>query len=264
MREGPSTPCVPAWHAHPAFAPFRRWLVRCEPDAPPSLATLNDWAGECGLALPDRRPLRFVSRPAAGAIDYERTVMREAIVATREHDWHDALNALCWLAFPRTKAALNAVHACSPEAPTPNARTRERDFATLIDESGLLFACDDAALVQLLRAHAWRELFVERAADVAAHVRAACIGHGLLDKLRRPYRAITAKSLVIDVAAVALWDAGAIDAFDASACRTLCSIRHEPESLAPLPVAALPGWDCESLGARLVDDASVFRSKLPR
>jgi hypothetical protein len=29
--------------------------------------------------------------------------------------------------------------------------------------------------------------------------------------------------------------------------------------LPPLPVAALPGWDSEALGARLFDDPSVFR-----
>jgi len=34
-----------------------------------------------------------------------------------------------------------------------------------------------------------------------------------------------------------------------------------PADLLPLPVAALPGWDVEGLGARLFDDASVFRPR---
>ena len=49
------------------------------------------------------------------------------------------------------------------------------------------------------------------------------------------------------------------EAVDAAAATAIASTDLVPEVLAALPVAALPGWDGEGLGARLFDDARVFR-----
>jgi len=238
--------------AHPAFAPYARWK---HADDAPSLATLNAWARAASLALPDGRALQFADVRTAGALDYEATVARDAVVPTRVGNVHDACNALAWLAFPRTKAALNAVHVRAGAAPTANRRDPARDAATLLDESGLLLACDDDALVALLRAHRWRDLFVGRADNVARCVRPFAIGHGLLEKLRRPFRGLTAHVLVLPLAAVN----ATVAAVDAAAAAAIASDELMPARLAVLPVAALPGWDGEELGAALFDDASVFR-----
>jgi hypothetical protein len=185
-------------------------------------------------------------------------------VPIREGEWHDAFNALVWLALPRAKAALNSVHVRDARACARNARSRSRDAATLLDESGLLLACDDARLPRLLRAHAWRELFVDEADAVEEHCRAIVVGHGLLDKLRRPFRAITAKVLVVAFAPGTLPAPGDVDAIDARAAPLIAGDAFMPDALAPLPVAALPGWDSERLGERLFDDVSVFRPKVLR
>lgn len=238
--------------AHPALAPYARWPLGA---TTPSLATLNAWADAASLALPDGRALRFADVHAANALDYEATVARDAVIPTRADDWHDACNALAWLAFPRAKATLNAVHVRAGAAATANRRDRARDAATLLDESGLLLACADEALVTLLRAHRWRELFVARASDVARVMRPFALGHGLLAKLARPYRAITAQVLVLPVAAAE----ATVAAIDAAAAAAIADPALAPERLAVLPVAALPGWDREALGAALFDDLSVFR-----
>jgi hypothetical protein len=238
--------------AHPAFAPYGAWLAD---DEPPSLAALNAWAQAAALALPDGRALRFAEAAAPSALAYERSVAHAAVVPTRPGDRHDAFNALAWLAFPRTKAALNAVHVRAGAAATANGRGRDRDAATLLDESGLLLACADATLAEMLRAHRWRDLFVVRAAEVAATLVPFALGHGLLAKLARPYRALTAHALVLPLdAAVATRQA-----VDAAAATAIAEPGFVPSRLTALPVAALPGWDGEGLGARLFDDASVFR-----
>lgn len=237
---------------HPAFAPYAAW---CDGAPPPSLATLNAWATAAALALPDGRALRFADVPARTALAYETSVARDAVVPTRPGSRHDALNALAWLAFPRAKAALNAVHVRAGAAATPNRRDRARDAATLVDESGLLLACADASLVEVLRGHRWRELFVTRAADVARSLRPYALGHGLLAKLQAPFRAVTAQVLVLPVAAVDT----PTHAIDAAAAAAIDGAEFLPEALAVLPVAALPGWDVEALGERLFDDAGVFR-----
>jgi hypothetical protein len=246
---------------HPGLAPYAAWLSQgpC-----PDLATLNSFARESGLALPGGRRLVFVaSHSRMRALDYERRISERGEIATRNGNLHDAFNALAWLRFPRTKAALNAVHLRAADAATGNARGRARDAATLLDESGLLLCCGDAGMVALLRARAWRELFWGRRDDVARGMLPLVLGHGLAEKLLTPYREIAANVLVISPAPPGtesrMWQAA-----DAEAAAAISTPEFCPGMLTPLPVAALPGWDTEGSGQRLFDDASVFRPPVLR
>ncbi len=234
---------------HPAFAPYQRWLGR---DPAPSRATLDAWAREAGLDL------RFVDPgvPPPGALAYERRIAEHGEIAMRENSLHDRCNALAWLAFTRTKAQLNAIHVRDAQAATPNARSRRRDAATLLDESGMIVACADATLLDGWRRHAWRETFWLRRADVARLLGAYALGHGMLARANVAHRALTAKALVLPLPA-----ATPLAELDAAAAERIAA-GLVPEDLLPLPVAALPGWDREGLGEALFDDASVFRARL--
>ncbi len=255
---------------HPAFAPFARWHSPRSACPLPGLAVLNRWARAAALELPDGRPLAFVAAPAAplSALEYERRIAATGEIVTRADDLHDLCNALAWLGFPRTKAALNAIHVAAPETASGNRRDRTRDAATLLDESGMLAACADASLVGLWRAHRWREAFGDRRDDVRSTLAVVAIGHGLLAKLVAPFRAITAKVLVLPLVAQTLpEEAGARAAvLDAAAAASLAArgAAFSPADLLPLPVAALPGWDAEMRGDRLFDDAAVFRPRVLR
>jgi hypothetical protein len=199
------------------------------------------------------------------ALDYERRISERGEIATRDGNLHDGFNALAWLRFPRTKAALNAVHLRAAEVATGNPRGRARDAATLLDESGLLLCCGDAGMVALLRARAWRELFWERRSDVGRRMLPLVLGHGLAEKLLAPYRAITAHALVMRSASVPGGTEGMVwEAADADAALTIAAPEFGPGLLTPLPVAALPGWDTEDSGQRLFDDVSVFRPPVLR
>lgn len=242
---------------HPAFAPYRRWLVA---GTLPQLAQLNAWALDARLALPDGKPLRFADGAPRSALAYESAVAHDGIVHVRRGQWHDVLNALVWLAFPRTKAALNARHVQDRTSATPNKRSRGRDAATLLDESGLVLVCGDPDLARLLRERAWRALFDARHDAVIRATRPHAIGHGMLVKLLTPFRAITARTLILPIDP-AMLPAGAAGyaRVDEAAARAIGDTALRPSTLPPLPVAALPGWDSERLGARLFDDPSVFR-----
>lgn len=260
---------LPRAGAHPAFAPFARWLARAPADVVPAHAMLNAWARESALALPDGRPLAFTPPPRRlSALDYERRIARDAEIVTRAGNLHDACNALAWLVFPRTKAALNALHVAAAGAAAANeggARGSARDAATLLDESGMLVASKDPAFMDAWRAHAWRDAFGDGRGHGAACVCAAAIGHGLIAKCVAPFRALTARALVVGVDAAALpADPGDFAAaLDRAAAARLSALGLglSPAHLLPLPIAALPGWDTEGLGARLFDDASVFRPR---
>ncbi|MEO8751423.1 MAG: DUF3025 domain-containing protein [Casimicrobiaceae bacterium] len=242
---------MPAPLAHPAFAPYRRWLST---GTLPDLAQLNAWAVASRLSLPDGRQLRFADAAPGGALAYEVAVAHDGVVQIRPGDWHDAFNALVWLAFPLTKAALNARHVHEGASATPNARSRGRDAATLLDESGLLLACRDPGLLRLLRERAWRELFDAHHDAVARAMRPFAIGHGMLVKMRAPFRAITARTLILPLDPEA-----SSTRVDEAAALAIGAGELRPEMLSPLPVAALPGWDREGLGPRLFDDEAVFR-----
>jgi hypothetical protein len=244
-----------AFTMHPAFVPYARWL-----ETPgglgdvPEIAALNQVATTSRLSLPNGKALQFETAPArrTGALAYERRIADEGVIEFRAGHWHDFANALVWLAFPLIKAALNAVHLREGRDATANARSRARDAATLLDEAGLIFACVDTELIALLRAWQWHELFWLRRDAVAQRVNAMVVGHGLLERLRAPYRALTAQALIVDVATSDV---------DAVVAATIRAPDFGPHRLTPLPVAALPGWDTEQIGEGLFDDREVFRVK---
>jgi hypothetical protein len=261
---------APGAGAHPAFAPYARWWVPRRGAVPPAPGELDGWARAANLTLPDGQPVSFRPAPSAAtpALDYERRIATTGEVATRPGNLHDACNALAWLAFPRTKAALNAIHAAATVAATGNGRDRRRDAATLLDESGMIVACADAELRELWRTRQWRAAFWERRVAVAERMRAVVIGHGLLAKLVAPFRAITAKVLVLNLDGAALpadpAPLGAILDNAAAAAIDAGKLTFAPEELLALPVAALPGWDLEARGAGLFDDTAVFRPRMLR
>ena len=212
-------------------------------------------------------PLRFLAAPARreSALDYERRVAERGEIAIRAGSLHDLCNALAWLAFPRTKAALNAVHVSAQAGSAAGTRSRARDAATLLDESGMLVACADAALLRHWDAREWRAAFGNLVAMPAAPLRAVAIGHGLLAKCVRPYPALTAHALVLPVAAAQLPAApeALAAAIDAAAARWIADsgAAWSPASLRPLPLAALPDWGRDASGSARFDDASIFRPR---
>jgi len=223
-------------------------------DQIPSVASLNRVARAVALSLPDGTPLSFDAAPLrrASALSYENRIAAEGVIAFREGNRHDFANALAWFAFPLTKAALNAVHVRDGRDATANGRSRARDAATLLDEAGMIFVCGDAELTTLLRRWQWHALFWLRRDRVAERVTPLVIGHGLLDKLRAPFRALTAQALVVEAA---------LEHADQVAAAKVRASDFAPSRLTPLPVAALPGWDTEAIGERLFADLQVFRVK---
>jgi hypothetical protein len=160
---------------------------------------------------------------------------------------------LVWLAFPRTKARLNALQARAIAASGIGGRRGFlRDAATLLDENGVLLVTCHADLVDALRRHDWRALFVQRRDAWRSDIRAVVFGHALMEKLVRPYKAVCGHALPIGLDADA--SQAAIDGAVAAALGTDLA----PQRLLPLPVLGIPGWaanDDESFYA----DPHVFR-----
>jgi hypothetical protein len=257
----------PALLASPWFSAVHDSLARLPEGRFPALDDLNTLARERGVRTGGGAPLTFVPVAASGkGLDspYEVRVFRTGEVPTRTDGWHDLFNALAWLAFPRTKATLNRIHHDelvrrwgAPE------RGMARDVLTLFDEGGVLVACAAPELARCLEEFQWKELFWTRRAEAAEAMRFFVFGHAILEKSLAPYKGVTAKALVIDVAdeALALPLAALVDLLDARAADHFArpSALESTRALQPLPVLGIPGWTPENRDPSYYDDENVFR-----
>jgi hypothetical protein len=193
--------------------------------------------------------VRFVP-PGAKDAYYEIKVYETGRVETRPDSLHDYFNALAWLAFPRTKARINAMHAA--QIPREGGRRgRLRDLLTIFDEGGAIVQCDDPGLVSLLTAFRWKDLFWQNRERVKAAMRIVVLGHAVLEKALEPWPGIACKAIVVP--------AGADP--DAAALAWLGSLAPgaSPRLMPPLPIFGFPGWDPGSGNAEFYDDARYFR-----
>ena len=215
-----------------------------------SLDQVNRWSEERGLRTESGCAVRFVP-PADVRVPYEVAIFETGRVATRTDSAHDWFNALAWLAFPRTKSRLNAMHVAAMPA-EKGRRGRLRDMLTLFDEGGALVACGDPALVRLLREHRWKEVFWERRQAVLASLRILVLGHAVLEKAAAsPWAGLTCKALFIA-------SEGDPDAH-AAAWLAQCGTGATPRDLSSVPVFGYPGWLPGSDQAAFYDDEQYFR-----
>jgi hypothetical protein len=184
--------------------------------------------------------------------NYELRTHRTGVVATRTENLHDWFNALVWLAFPRTKARLNAMHAAA--IPREDGRRgRLRDMLTIFDEGGALVVSDDALLLELARGMRWRELFWTHRERLRRAMRFVVLGHAVLEQALAPWPGITCKAIFVS-------PARDLDT-QAAAWLAACPAEVTPKHLAPLPVFGYPGWLPATANAEFYDDTRYFRPR---
>jgi DUF3025 family protein len=253
--------------AAPIFAALRPSLTRLAPDRFPRHDELNALAGSW-LVSGGGAPIRFVPPASARepSAQYETRIFETGEVQTRADNWHDLFNALVWLAFPKTKAILNRHHHEQIVARRgERLRGTARDVLTLFDEGGVVVGAADARLSALLRDSRWKDLFWTNRAEVLRSMRFHVFGHAIYEKALEPYKGVTAKALIVDVAPgmslepterqLTELDAGAARYF--SGAGALASTR----SLSPLPILGVPGWDPANEREEYYDDTSQFRPR---
>ena len=242
--------------SHPVFAPYQQQIAALAlDDAFPQLAALNALAAKQELVNAEGLPLRFVTpgKPLA-ARDYEQQILRTGSVPTRTDNWHDVMNALVWLRFPRFKAALNALHVAAIADETGALRGRRRDALTMLDESGVWVTSEHASLTAILLDRDWQRLFWHQRDAVMTQMQFVVVGHALLEKMLRPYPSMTGKCLMVDTALP-----GTVEVAASAALLAISA----PDQLAPLPILGIPGWDPRNAQAAYYANTAVFRSRPP-
>jgi hypothetical protein len=209
-------------------------------------------------------PLRFVEqqlRQPSFEDKFEPRIFRRGEAQFRSCNWHDLLNALVWLTFPRAKAALNRRQYNELErqraSGAPN-RGPAQDALTLFDEGGVIVAAADPALGALLSGFAWKELFWRRRAEVGRSMRFCLFGHALYEKALAPFVGVTGRGVIFEITAGFL--AMPLQQQLAELDARLAGYIDDParfsgtRELAPVPVLGVPGWCVDNDRAEYYDD----------
>jgi hypothetical protein len=214
-----------------------------------SLEQLNGLARQRQVQTESGKPVRFVP-PGAKDAYYELKVYRSGEVETRPDSLHDYFNALVWIAFPRAKARINAMHAAAMAREKGN-RGPLRDLLTVFDEGGAIVECDDAGLLSLLQYAPWKELFWAHRERVRKAMRITIFGHAAMEKALEPWPGIACKALVVRPGAE----------LDDAVCRWLDALPAgaSPRDLPPLPVFGYPGWADQD--EAFYEDVRYFRPR---
>ena len=248
----------------------------------PNIGALNQLARQRAQPIVNAsgHAIRFAAQNVNSAtLDYETQIFASGIVPTRPNNIHDLFNALVWLTFPHTKAAINGRHvAARGEHAGGRNRGPVQDALTLFDESGVVVASDRPDLLEMITAFQWKKLFWKHRAAVKQHMRFFLFGHGLMEQMLAPYVGLTGKALLlnidtawlgandptllqhIDVSSRALtgWPTGWPRA-RAKAIASAASL-SQGSDLVPLPLLGIPGWSPENEIESYYDDAQYFRA----
>jgi hypothetical protein len=214
-------------------------------------------------------PLRLV--PAGGRRRsfeerYEARIHLRGEMIFRERNWHDLLNVLAWLTFPRAKAALNARHYAALRAQHA-ARAANRgpaqDALTLFDEGGVIVAACDEELLGLLRGWRWKELFWSNRTRLRERMRFYLFGHALYEKALRPFLGVTGRGILLKTEpAVLVQPPGEqLATIDSRLAAYISETGNltAPRELAVLPVLGVPGWHPDNEREDFYDNEDHFR-----
>jgi len=216
-----------------------------------------------GLAL---RVVPQARRRATFEDGYEPRIFLRGELQLRERNWHDLLNVLTWLAFPRAKAAMNERHFHALEAQRGTGmrnRGPVQDALTLFDEGGVIVASSDDRLLALTRGFEWKELFWVRRDDVRARMRFFVLGHAIHEKALEPFPGITARGILVDMPEDLLHapSPGLLADLDARTAARIGdpSVFSGTRDLAPVPILGVPGWCAANEREHYYDDVGYFR-----
>ena len=254
------------------YAPLWPAIARLPVDRWPGHADLTALAGEVRNAR--GLPVRFVAPRGPAQRErphYEAHIAATGEVETRSESWHDLFNALAWITFPRTKAAINAQHAAILEAggeKEARHRSPARDALTLFDEGGVIVASTSPGMHRLIVDFRWKELFWERRAELYATTRFFTFGHACYEQALAPYVGMVAKTLLVDVPGdfLAAGPEHQAELADALVARHFSDRANfpSPKALPPMPVLGVPGWHDANAQETFYHDAQHFRSKGPK
>lgn len=217
-------PLLPAWdvvvsaigHVPSAFPSLAQWndVFRAQGERAPrsGCGVPLTLVSQAGVRLRRRRRAQAAAGagPAGDALEdnYQARLFLKGELSTRAENWHDFFNALCCLAYPRTKAVLNARHFWAlderqetlPWAPSlGEKRSPEQDFLTHFDEGGVVVVTSDEALLEALKERHWHDVFWNNRAHMGTRMEFFTFGHALFETFLAGQRSQHALGVAVKV-----------------------------------------------------------------
>jgi hypothetical protein len=255
----------------PLFAPLHPILADLKAGTFPTLADCNALLEACDspIIVENGARLRFVPQEY-GKLPFDRQYEPRCYlygeVPSRSDNWHDLFNALIWLVFPKSKAAINARHyraLTAADDEKGSQRGAVRDVNTLLDESGVIVVYADAEFAGLLRGFHWKELFWNRREQVKAGMGFYIFGHGLYEKALNPYIGMTGQGLLLAVEPeFFIWPmAQQLPHLDSLLANHLSIPENcrTTRDLTPVPLLGIPGWSADNINSEYYDNTAYFR-----
>lgn len=233
----------------------------------PSVEQLDAARRACTLADGIERPAFVTQTPAllGDGLHYEQRIS-SGCIATRDGNWHDLLNGLVWLRYPRVKHALNRQQLASIAEVGTRTRTRAQCALTHFDEGGAIVLCSDAEMIEIWDAHDWHGLFVDARERWCSRVAVLVFGHAALEHALTPNQLLVAKALVLQVEPGIDFGAGEGDpTLRARVDRRMAAlidsneVLQDPQELRPLPLSGIPGWHSAAQDDAFYRSAPCFR-----
>lgn len=253
----------------PWFQPFAPLVHALNFDRWPDWDDLNSLLETAGGEITNAcgQPIRFVPqhrKPRVFEERFEQSAYLRGEVLVRPNNWHDLINALVWMRFPKTKAALNARHFTVLKRNNAQARSSEGDALTIFDESGVIIISRDEDLVDRLSGHRWVDLFWRHREQFIDDVQVVLFGHGLLEKSMTPFVGLTGKAAVVSVPKESKCFAAGFDQ-DIDALTEILVSRADlltnGRGFFSLPVLGVPGWWAENERLGFYQNEHYFRPK---
>ncbi|BBN81502.1 hypothetical protein PA25_14870 [Pseudoalteromonas sp. A25] len=196
---------------------------------------------------------------------YEQIIYETGQVPTREQNWHDLFGAMIWSLFPKTKSLLNKRHIDEINLHGLKQRSKHRNALTLFDECGVIVAMTDEQISAQLKAHQWREVFVNNRDRWELDIKPFIFGHANYEMLTQPFIGLTGKALCVVVEAnffkldlnaqYRTLDTLLVQMID------LHGVLDDNSALSPLPLLGVPTWCDDNKNPEYYNNTDYFRPK---
>ena len=225
----------------------------------PSLEMLRQQFKENNHAI---IPVAQDEKPTKIEDHYEPRIFLKYELQTRTENWHDFFNAMVWLTFRNTKSILNELHyhaAIKRKAGTN--RSAIENAITLFDECGIIIISDNEQLLEMIRQHQWKELFIKNKDSFNKEMFCFVFGHAMYEKALSPYIGMTCQALLINSTDLINYckknSLADIDNYIADYWknRNIASTND----LSAFPLLGIPGLHEENSEASFYDNSDYFR-----
>ena len=189
---------------------------------------------------------------------YESRIYLRGELQTRLENWHDFFNALVWLRFPETKSVLNELHYFSSlQRGEKTNRSKLENAITLFDECGAVVVSRRADLLEMIRQHEWKKLFVDNRDSFDREIKCIVFGHAMYEKALHPYIGMTTNTILVHSEELLHAKLESLDRYLADNWKQV--LIQSTAELRPLPVLGVPGWYMDNEDPAFYDNEDYFR-----